>query len=61
MAVTKIVCILLLFAYNSYAFLLNREVIKRLRINGARAWGTWGTVEFCPKGYYAAGYDMKVS
>ncbi|XP_017542418.1 vitelline membrane outer layer protein 1-like [Pygocentrus nattereri] len=38
----------------------NRPYRSVLTVSNGGSWGTWGEVEMCPKGYYAAGYSLKV-
>ncbi|XP_053378916.1 vitelline membrane outer layer protein 1-like [Mercenaria mercenaria] len=38
----------------------NSRVISTLNVTNGGKWGDWGSVQLCPDGSYAAGYDMKI-
>ncbi|XP_045168851.2 vitelline membrane outer layer protein 1-like [Mercenaria mercenaria] len=38
----------------------NSTVNKTLTVTNGGRWGDWGPVQYCPKGSYAIGYDMKI-
>ncbi|XP_053373904.1 uncharacterized protein LOC123531192 [Mercenaria mercenaria] len=36
------------------------RVIATLKVTNGGRWGDWGSVQLCPEGSYAVGYDMKI-
>ncbi|XP_045168615.2 vitelline membrane outer layer protein 1 homolog [Mercenaria mercenaria] len=38
----------------------NSRVVKTLAVTNGGPWGKWGPAQYCPKGSYAIGYDMKI-
>jgi hypothetical protein len=38
----------------------NRTVVKELKVGNGGNYGYWTDPEFCPRGSFASGYNMKV-
>jgi hypothetical protein len=42
-------------------YLPRKSVVDTIGPTYQSTWGTWGRVQYCAEGTYAAGYEMKVS
>lgn len=59
----RLFLILFNLSYSINAFLLvagTRRVVKQLSVTNGGPYGTWKTEEFCPVGYFAVGFNVKV-
>ena len=50
------------FASSAYgAVISDRIYVKTLSVNNGGQWGSWQSKDFCPRGSYAIGFEMKVN
>jgi hypothetical protein len=50
----------LVFSPVVVCFLSRLSVVDTIGPTYQASWGTWGRVQYCAQGTYAAGYEMKV-
>ena len=60
MALVLIVCCMGLISLGQGMFLTRRTYTQTLTVPNGGPWGSWRDISFCPIGYFAVGYEMKV-